>query len=296
MAKTSLDSNFSTADHTADGNDGEYESSEEDSEYESDDDDVSEDEAVPVPSVVVESPSAGTITYGTATSSLYTTVVLTGTVHEELIFPLKHAGDYTIVEHLIEHSPKRKTIKRARAVTVASSRGGVVHHVIETFVDEEKAINMLYSTKGETQATVDARVLTKNTARLAIAADKKPLGWDIEASTTRPSYKKLMMLGFGKTPRMIFATFFASHLLEPPLPIPTTVKRPAESDEPSQKRRKRPKTTSAPTTITPPSPTMSPVLTQNMVWVAELEATLARAPDGIEKKIVRAAMCFLSSL
>jgi hypothetical protein len=213
------------------------------------------------------------IVFGSGAASQYDRVVHTGVVHPTIVFPLDSAEKYATVEYVIKHSDKRSTVHRARAVTVMTADGGLEHHVIETIAHERKAIEALFAAKQIGAVDIAKRVNTKNTARNALACIKNGQ-WDIQASKNRESYKKLMTIGFGPCPVLIFGTFYAKSLIK-------------ADDEPPV--AKRPKHAQLPT-ANPigQAPVMAPELCQNMVWVDELEAMLGRAPAGMEKKFTSA--------
>jgi hypothetical protein len=214
------------------------------------------------------------VTLGADSTSRYSKVEHAGRTVSAVVFPMAESSEYTIVSYTTELSPRRQTLHRARAVTVQGPHGGLVHHVVESILQEQKAIEVFFATKQVTAADINGRVLTKNSARYSISADKRGL-WNIPQSKTRDSYKALMTLGYGPEPVLVFATFFAKHIISISC-----------GDEPPAGKRHRP---AAPETAPVPAPaTLEPAMCQNLLWGEELEALIARAPAGTEKKFVKA--------
>lgn len=217
------------------------------------------------------------VVFGTDTPSRYDTVVcVAADVASTVEFPLADVAKYTVVSHTTVHSPKRQTIYRARAITVVGPHGGLVHHVIESIELEVKAVTALFAAQQVSDADISKRVLTKNSARHAKTADRFNV-WTIMESKNRDSYKALMVKGFGLAPMLVFATFYSDHL------IATT----ADQVRPPKKLKVVVPPTVVPavaTVVAPPS--IEPVVCQNMAWTAELDALIARAPAGVEKRFI----------
>jgi hypothetical protein len=217
---------------------------------------------------------ASFVVFGSDGASKYNTVVSAAApITSTAAFPLTEAARYSTVSYTTVHSPKRQTVYRARAITVVGPTGGLVHHVIETIELEVKAITALFAAQQVSDADISKRVLTKNSARHAKTADRFNV-WTIMDSKNRDSYKALMVKGFGMAPTLVFATFYSDHL------IATTV----DQIRPSKKVK------IAPTMIVPVAPVapaaLEPTVCQNMVWVDELNALIARAPAGVEKRFI----------
>tara|TARA_B110000967_G_scaffold133151_1_gene135943 strand:+ start:1504 stop:2187 length:684 start_codon:yes stop_codon:yes gene_type:complete len=219
-------------------------------------------------------PKSRFVVFGTSAVSQYTKVETVGANNPAVVFPLAAFDDYTTVSYTVELSARRQTMFRARAVTVQGPDGGLIHHVIETIEQEQKAIEHLFAIKQVPAADIAKRVFTKNTARCSLAADKRG-HWNIPASKHRDSYKTLMMLGLGEEPGLVFASFFAKHIIG------------LAGDESPAKRPKIAADAVVPTTPVA-AEGLEPVVCQNLLWSDELEALIARAPPGVEKKFVTA--------
>jgi hypothetical protein len=235
----------------------------------------SENEDTELPCVGITIPDTFVV-FGKNTPSQYDTVMSGPREPASSVqFPLTDVLAYTVVSYTTVHSPKRQTIHRARAVTVSGANGGRVHHVIESNELEIKAITALFAAKQVSDVDISKRVLTKNSARHAKTADRFNL-WKIMESKNRDSYKTLMVKGFGLEPTLVFATFYSDHLIA------------ATADDVVRPSKKQKVIEPPVESIVAPTPPIDPVVCQNMVWNADLEALFARAPAGVEKRFIAA--------
>jgi len=240
-----------------------------------------------------EDDSADTFTTFRANrASDFDTVVHHGPVRKLEDFPFP-VNDYTIVSMKLPRTGKRQPIARARAITTEED-GATFHHVIESSADDAAAVAGLYA-----NTTIDyaKSVFTKAAARQSISLEKQGCV-DISTTNWRDSHKAVMTAGFGKKPKIIFATVHAQELIAKKSEsdaVPRAAKPEVNTtSQPKPVKKRKRDAVAAAVSAGENKEVTSDVLRCN-VWADQFTAVLESMPRTLEKRLIKKCMHYILS-